>query len=143
MKTTRYRAWHFRHGNFTGLGANDGLKFTPEGGVEMVEGPAAIQQALFLLLSTAPGERVMRPSYGCNIHRLVFAPVDDTTAGLAIHYVQQAIERWEPRVEICKLDAEFASYNPGELNIVLEYRIRATLHVDTLSFSFSLTGEDD
>lgn len=142
MKTTRYRAWRFRYSNFTDLGAIDGLQLAPEGEVEMVEGPAAIQQAIFLLLSTTPGERVMRPSYGCDIHQLVFAPGDDTTAGLAVHYVRRAIERWEPRVEIRELDAEIDPYTPGKLNIALKYRIRATLHVDTVSLAFSLTGED-
>ena len=66
----------------------------------MVEDDASIRQSLLLLLSTSPGERVMRPDYGCSLRRLVFAPNDDTTAGLAIHYVRQAVERWEPRVEI-------------------------------------------
>ena len=42
----------------------------------------------------------MRPDYGCELHRLVFSPNDDTTAGLAIHYVRRALERWEPRVEV-------------------------------------------
>ena len=66
---------------------------------------ASVRQAILLLLSTRPGERVMRPTYGCDLHRLVFSPNDDTTAGLAIHYVRQALERWEPRIEVIRLDA--------------------------------------
>ena len=53
------------------------------GRLAMVEGNAAVRQAIQMLLSTAPGERVMRPGYGCDLQRLVFAPNDDTTAGLA------------------------------------------------------------
>jgi len=48
----------------------------------------------------ASGERVLRPEYGCDLHRLVFSPNDATTAGLAVHYVRAALLRWEPRIEI-------------------------------------------
>ena len=53
----------------------------------MIAGDAAIRQSIILLLTTTPGERVMRPDYGCPLHRLMFQPNDATTAGLAIHYV--------------------------------------------------------
>ena len=62
----------------------------------MTSGPDAVRQSILLLLSTRPGERVMRPDNGCDLYRLAFAPSDDMTAGLAIHYVRQAVERWEP-----------------------------------------------
>ena len=68
-------------------------------------GDEAVRQSILLLLSTIPGERVMRPTYGCHLHRLVFWPNDDTTAGLAIHYVRRAVERFEPRVEVIRVDA--------------------------------------
>ena len=77
----------------------------PTGSIAMVEEDDAIRQALLLLISTRPGERVMRPAYGCDLERLIFSPNDDTTAGLAMHYVRQAVERWEPRVEILGVDA--------------------------------------
>jgi hypothetical protein len=112
------------------------------GGIDMVEGDASVRQAIVLLLATRPGERVMRPTYGCNLQRLVFSPNDDTTAGLAIHYVRQAIERWERRVEVIHLDATRPDGGaPGELEIYLEYRVRATLQAERLAFAFDLTGE--
>ena len=55
--------------------------------------------------SPVPASVVMRPQYGSLLHRLVFAPDDATTAGLAIHYVRQALVRWEPRVEVLDVDA--------------------------------------
>ena len=81
----------------------------------------------------------MRPDYGCDLNRLVFSPNDATTAGLAIHYVRQALLRWEPRIEILKLDAGPGKTEPGRLEIVLEYRVRRLNRVDSLSFSFDLT----
>ena len=85
----------------------------------------------------------MRPHYGCNLQRLVFSPNDDTTAGLAIHYVRQALERWEPRAEVIRLDARRSDddASPGLLEIHLEYRVPATQHNELLAYHFDLTGE--
>ncbi len=118
-----------------------GLNISPTGGVQMVEERESVRQAIFLLLSTIPGERVMRPDYGCDLYKLIFAPNDYTTAGLAIHYVKQAIERWERRVEILLLDAYNDRQNQEKLNIVMEYRLRATQTIDQLNFSLHLAGE--
>ena len=85
----------------------------------------------------------MRPQYGCNLHLLVFSPNDDTTAGLAIHYVREALSRWEPRVEVLTLDAGRNDFSPEQLDIRLEYRIRATDRVDRLSLGLNLQGESD
>ena len=106
----------------------------------MVEDHDSVRQAILLLLSTIPGERVMRPDYGCQLHWLVFSPNDETTAGLAIHYVRQALDLWEPRIEVLRLDAERNTENPEQLTISLEYRVRATQYTGATTFSFSLSG---
>lgn len=82
----------------------------------------------------------MRPDYGCQLHRLVFSPNDETTAGLAIHYVRQALDRWEPRIDVLRLDAERNTEDPEQLIISLEYRVRATQQTDTTTLSFNLAG---
>lgn len=107
----------------------------------MVEERESVRQAILLLLSTTPGERVMRPEYGCDLQRLVFSPNDDTTAGLAMHYVRQAVTRWEPRVEVLRVDAGRRDDNPGRLDIVLEYRLRAVVGTERLVVPLMLTGE--
>ncbi|MPZ68911.1 MAG: hypothetical protein GEU71_05220 [Actinobacteria bacterium] len=107
----------------------------------MVAEDESIRQAILLLISTVPGERVMRPSYGCLLHRLIFSPNDDTTAGLAIHYVRQALERWEPRIDILKIDAGRNETDPGRLDVSLAYRVRATLRTDELIIPVRLTDE--
>ncbi len=143
MSTPRYRAWRFVNPEFDDPGKAAGLRISNRGGIEMVEGRSSLRQAILMLLSTRPGERVMRPHYGCHLHRLVFSPNDDTTAGLAIHYVRQAIERWEPRVEVIHLDATRSERDAmtGLLEISLEYRVRATLQTERLAYAFDLTGE--
>lgn len=130
MKNTN-QAWLFR----------EGLRISLRGGIETVQDHEAIRQGLMLLLSTRPGERVMRPEYGCDLHRLIFSPNDETTAGLAIHYVRRAVERWEPRVEIVGIDAGPNPDRPGRLDIRLDYRIRSTRRTDRIEFPVHLTGE--
>lgn len=141
MSVPRFRAWRFLHPDLDVPEMVAGLQVSARGRVEMVEGDDSIRQAVLLLLSTIPGERVMRPDYGCDLYRLVFSPNDDTTAGLAIHYVRRALERWEPRVEIVRLDAGRNDERPELLEVMLEYRVRATQRVQAVSFSVDLAGE--
>lgn len=139
----RYRAWRFDHPDFDVPGAAAGLRISARGGIDMVEEQDSVRQAILMLLSTAPGERVMRPDYGCDLQRLIFSPNDDTTAGLAIHYVRLALERWEPRIEILQLDANRNAERPELLDISIEYRVRATQRAERLGLSLNLAGEED
>lgn len=143
MSNALYRAWRYRHPDLDVSEESAGLRISRNGRIEMVDGSDSVRQAILLLLSTVPGERVMRPEYGCHLHRLLFSPNDATTAGLAIHYVRQAIEHWEPRIEILKLDAGQHREKPELLDIILEYRLRETQRLSALSLSINLTGEED
>jgi phage baseplate assembly protein W len=140
MSRSRYRAWQFEHPDYDVPGEEAGLRLTARRAIAMIEDDQAVRQSILLLLSTVPGERVMRPDYGCSLNQLIFSPNDDTTAGLAIHFVRQALERWEPRAEILQLEAE-ANEAAGEiLEIRLEYRVRATRKVSTLVLPLNLAG---
>ena len=143
MTRKRYRAWRFLHPDLEAHEEFAGLQFSPTGGIEMTDEQMSVRQAILLLLSTVPGERVMRPLYGCDLNRLIFSPNDNTTAGLAIHFVRQAIERFERRVEITFLDAEPNAEDPARLDISLRYLLRATNLRDELLFSLNLTNEQN
>jgi len=136
-----FRALKFVHPVADLPGLEAGLVTSASGGVETVENDASIRQAILLLLSTRPGERVMRPDYGCDVHRLTFSPNDDTTAGLAIHYVRRALSRWEPRIDVVRLDADRDEADPGMLLITLAYRVRDTRRTGTLQIPVSLAGD--
>lgn len=123
----------------TPLGSG-GFAVTPGGSLETVTGRAAVRQAILLLLLTRPGERVMRPRYGCELYRLMFWPNDDTTAGLAIHYVRQAIARWEPRVDRVRVDARARPDDPSILEVTFEYRVRSTGEEDRLAIQLDLAS---
>jgi phage baseplate assembly protein W len=141
MSTVRYRGWRYLYPGLDAAEEFAGLQVTARGSIDLVQDNDAVRQAILLLLSTVPGERVMRPDYGCELHRLVFSPNDDTTAGLAIYYVRRALERWEPRIDILRLDAGRNPEEPQRLDVFLEYRVRATQRASSLAFSFDLAGE--
>jgi uncharacterized protein len=132
------RALRFLHPDLDAPEMEAGLQITPAGGMAVASGAEAVRQSILILLSTIPGERVMRPDYGCNLHRLVFAPNDNTSAGLAIHYVRQAIERWEPRASIVRLDARRNEEAPERMDIILVYRVRTSGQTDSMTLTLDL-----
>ena len=141
MAAAPYRAFRFVNPDFDPVHSGErGLTISPTGGAAMVGGDASVRQAILLLLSTIPGERVMRPTYGSELHRLVFAPNDQTTAGLAIHYVRQALARWEPRVDVIDVDAGPHPDFAEQLVIRLDYRVRASGIASTLLHALDLAG---
>jgi phage baseplate assembly protein W len=142
MATAVPRAWHFTHPDLDAGAAWSGIGLSPRGGIAVAEGADAVRQGLLLLLTTVPGERVMRPDYGCDLHRLVFAPNDASTAGLAIHYVRRAVQRFEPRVDVLDVDADAEPDAPSVLGIRLRYRIRSTARVDELGIRVDLAGSE-
>ena len=140
--TDQYLAFKFIHPDFHTNREKSGLVLNNDGSLAAVSGGSAIRQAIFLLLSTRMGERVMRPTYGSDLHLLLFSPNDDTTAGLAIYYVRRALERWEPRIEILALDAAPSSEDRGKLVIDIEYRERGTEVDERLLLTLDLTEGD-
>ncbi len=141
MAAPLYRAWRFTNSDFDLTDDFAGIRISSTGGIEMVAEQAAVRQSILLLLTTRPGERVMRPDYGCDLQSLVFSPNDPTTHGLAIHYVRQALQRWEPRIDILQLDAASDEGDPGRMDIFLEYRIRRTARRENLIIPVRLTEE--
>lgn len=141
MTTSRYRAVYFAHPYLDVPLGPAGLRVGPGGRLATVTDAASIRQALLLLLSTRPGERVNRPRYGCHLFRLAFAPADDTTAGLAIHYVARAVEQWEPRVDVVSIDAERPPDEPSVLQVRMRYRVRTTQDEDEVVLAVPAGGE--
>jgi phage baseplate assembly protein W len=95
-----------------------------------------VEEAIYMILLTPKGQRVMRPDFGCRIHDLIFAPNDDTTIGLATYYVEEALGMWEPRIVVLKVTGESDPVDPARLLIEIQYEIRATSDSRTLVFPF-------
>jgi phage baseplate assembly protein W len=77
------------------------------GGIALVTREREVEQAIRIILSTARGERPMRPEFGCRIHDHVFGPANQATAGQIAYDVREALERWEPRVEVRDVDVGY------------------------------------
>ena len=102
----------------------------------------SVRQAIWIILGTARGERVLRPDFGCGIHDLVFAVNNATTAGLAAQAVRQALILWEPRIDV--LDVQVTP-KPDEANALLiriDYRVRSTNTRFNLVYPFYLDGSE-
>src|SRR5258708_38701166 len=93
-----------RKREFLGQGLAFPLQFNPRGQIALASGDRDIDRAIRLILSTMPGERVMRPNFGCRAWELVFAPINASTSSLLEHYVTEALDFWEPRIEINEVD---------------------------------------
>ncbi|RKT55324.1 GPW/gp25 family protein [Saccharothrix australiensis] len=122
--------------DFIGRGWGFPLRLSATGGIALVEREQEIQEAIRLILGTAPGERPMRPEFGCGIHEHVFAAADHATAGDIAREVRIALDRWEPRIEVADVVVAFDAVEVGTLYIDVRYTIRATNDQRNLVFPF-------
>ncbi len=95
-----------------------------------------IRQSILIILETAPGERVMRPNFGCGIHDLVFTALDSTSIQRIRSEVQEALRRCEARIDLLDVTVDEAPTTEGRLLVQVEYRVRRTNQVGNLVFPF-------
>lgn len=98
----------------------------------------SVRQAIWLILATAPGERVMRPDFGCGLHELVFALDSADTLAHAAELVRDALTRWEPRIDLLDVAASTDEAEPALLLIEIDYRVRSTNNRFNLVYPFYL-----
>src|SRR3954468_17170009 len=91
------------------------------GSIELVTRTREIEEAIRIILATAPGERPMRPDFGCAIHDFVFPPADAATAGQIAFEVRSALDRWEPRITVQDVLVTFDEAEEGTLHIQVGY----------------------
>ena len=106
------------------------------GSIALVRGEREIEESIRLVLATSPGERPMRPEFGCAIHDYVFAPADAGTAGQVAYEIRLALDRWEPRIEVVGIDVRFDAVEDGVLYIDISYTVRGTNDPRNLVFPF-------
>lgn len=124
---------------FLGQGWNFPIQPDAEaGGIAVAAYGTSIPQAIWMILATAPGERLMRPDFGCDIHDLVFAVNDATTASRVAAEVRRALVLWEPRIELLDVTAAPDLAAANRLLIRIEYQVRATNSRYNLVYPFYL-----
>ncbi len=134
---------NIRDREYIGQGLAFPLQVDPRGGIALATGAHDIEQAIRIILMTAPGERVMRPEFGCRIHELVFAPHDAATESLAAYYVQIALERWEPRIELREVEVITDPSRDGVLLVEIKYLVKDTHDERSIVYPFYLSGEEE
>jgi Bacteriophage baseplate protein W len=121
---------------FIGRGWAFPIRTDATGGIALVTREREIEEAIRLILGTTPGERPMRPEFGCRIHEYVFAPADSGTASAIAADVKSALRRWEPRVDVEDVQVTFDARDQTVMYIDVRYSIRRTNDRRNLVFPF-------
>ena len=132
-----------RDREYIGQGLAFPLQVNPQGGIALASGEHDIEQAIRVILSTAPGERVMRPEFGCRIHELIFAPHDAATESLVVYSVEEALAQWEPRIDVQDVDVSAEPGRDGALLVEIKYRVKDTHDERSIVYPFFLSGEEE
>ncbi|HTX63813.1 MAG TPA: GPW/gp25 family protein [Acidimicrobiales bacterium] len=122
--------------SFVGRGLRFPLAIDASGSLAFADAGESTDSAIRVVLSTAPGERVMRPAFGCRIWDLLFEPVNANTVGLMAEAVRQAIAQWEPRVEVEDVAVVPDDDDQALVRIHIAYRMRATNDRRNLVYPF-------
>ena len=128
-------------GALLGSGLAFPLRVDARGGLALAHEDEDVREAIQVILGTAPGERPMRPEFGCGIHDHVFESVDAYLVGRIGHEVRVALDRWEPRIEVLSVDLSLERTTQGgvldELVVIdIEYRLRSSNDVRNLVYPF-------
>src|SRR3954449_1599091 len=105
------------------------LQVDRRGGIALAHDETDVDQAIELILSTAPGERPMRPEFGCGVHDFVFDTIDAGTVARMETEIRSALDRWEPRIDVLSVEFDLAGVDRGELLIGIDYRLRHNNHM--------------
>ncbi|MFN2188265.1 MAG: GPW/gp25 family protein [Candidatus Promineifilaceae bacterium] len=117
-------------------------KIDAQGGLALTSEISELEQAIIIILTTSPGQRVMRSTFGCRLHELVFAPNNNQTAARARRFVEDALRMWEPRVNVVNVDARPDPDNAAALMITIQYEVKATHDRRSLVHPFYLIPEE-
>jgi uncharacterized protein len=117
------------------------LRLNDRNRLALVSADDAIRQSIYMIVHTVPGERLMRPDFGCRIHELIFDPANKQTAIVAERFVRDALERWEPRIDLDQVNVEASDGELGELVINIIYRLKNFPDPRSMVFPFYLNPD--
>jgi phage baseplate assembly protein W len=129
--------------SFIGRGFTFPMGVDHTGSIAMTSGPEDLDRAIHVVLATAPGERVMRPAFGCRIWELLFEPVNANTLGLMAQSVREAVAQWEPRVEIDDVVVNPDDRDTALVRIGVTYRVRTTNERRNLVYPFYVIPREE
>jgi uncharacterized protein len=121
--------------DFLGTGPKFPLRIQRTGGFAFSSAEQKIQESIWIILATAPGERQVLPRFGCGIHNLVFAPNNSATRGSIAQQVRQALATWEPRIQVLEVSVD-SDDEPNKLLIRVNYQIRTNNVIQNMVYPF-------
>lgn len=127
---------------FLGVGWRFPVGLEAGGEIALARYEDDIAQAIRIILGTAPGERAMRPDFGCGIHDRVFAALSMATLGEVETTVREALLKWEPRIELSAVSVSLDKAEEGTLLVSIDYRVRATNSRFNLVWPFYLKEQN-
>jgi phage baseplate assembly protein W len=122
--------------DFVGRGWAFPIRTDASGGIGLVSREREIAEAIRIILSTIPGERPMRPDFGCRIHEFVFSSTDGTTAAAISAEVTTALTRWEHRIDVEDVVVTLTPDDPTTFYIDIRYRLKQSNDRHNLVFPF-------
>jgi phage baseplate assembly protein W len=129
--------------NFLGRGFNFPMKLDQNGGVAMSAFEKNVEQSIQIIIGTAPGERQMRPDFGCRIHDLLFSPANVTTCTQAALFVKDSLIYNEPRIKNVDVRCEVDEREDNKLSVHVSYTVRSSNNHFNMVYPFYLRREED
>ncbi|ERE13939.1 GPW/gp25 family protein [Pseudogulbenkiania ferrooxidans] len=123
---------------FLGQGWAFPVQFARPDFVQQQSGEALVRQSMRLILGTRPGERAMRPDFGSQLASAMFDSVDGRALHDLEHSVQDALDRFEPRIDVNDVSASQGD-DPGCVLLAVDYTVRDTNTRSNLVYPFYLT----
>jgi len=128
---------------FIGRGLSWPMGVDHTGSLALTSGPEDLDRSMRIVLSTAPGERVMRPKFGCRIWEMMFEPVTANLLGAMSEAVQDALARWEPRVTVTDVIVRQDDDDASLVRILVRYTVRTTNDERNLVFPFYVIPREE
>ena len=117
-------------------------RIDPQGGIALTSERSELDQSIQVILTTSPGQRVMRTNFGCRLQELVFAPNNSHTAAQARRFVEEALGMWEPRINVLRVDVHPDPVEDHHMLIEIEYEVKANHDRRSLVYPFYLIPEE-
>jgi hypothetical protein len=129
--------------DFLGKGWRFPVALNLTGGLSSSSLEENVRESIFVILGTAPGERVQRPNFGCRIHDLMFAPNNAVTAARAEYFCKEALYKWEPRIDEVECTAAPNRDEPNRLDVRITYKLAGESKPRNLVYPFYLLKPED
>ncbi len=125
-----------------GKGWSFPMQLDPQGRIALVTNSSEIEQSMRIILETLPGERRMRPTFGCRAKELLFEPINGETQTRMVEYVEQALDMWEPRINVIAVEAEPQPGYLGHWDVAIRYEVKSTHDERSIVHPFFIEDEE-